>query len=485
MVVGVVIAVGKGILTLVSAIGVYIHALTGRVEMSYSRPDSSDPAWKYSFWPKTNDKNCLECKLCGNRYNGGIRRMKVHLTGIGTDARKCGLATDDIQYEIIEYMKKKKRKGLEKDDDSLSSGASSKKLPRVGISVDANVAFSPAKVQCQTTVDDHNLEKIEERNINGEAYMKAGKLLMEKRKCLIYAPCVSHSINLILTDFSETPVTKSVIMDAREVTSFIYSHKLILAFIRKETGGKELVRAGLTQSVSAFLTLQRLYTHKQSLKAWFVSEKWTQNPLSRKSYGERVSNLILSSNFWRGICHGLRVGQPLLQVLRLVHGDEKPPMGYVYAAIRYATEEIRSFFGDKHNYCENVLKVVSKRWAEQCNQPLHGAGYFLNPGYYYDRKEIECEYEAAFLACVEIMTRSPNEEDEILTQVDSYKNARDLFGKGSAIRLRSKKQPNFPASFAADDPEQVSALEEPPIDLNCLILADLCGVASERRSNLF
>ncbi|KAK2967995.1 hypothetical protein RJ640_009204 [Escallonia rubra] len=378
--------------------------------MSYSRPDSSDPAWKYSFWPKTNDKNCLECKLCGNRYNGGIRRMKVHLTGIGTDARKCGLATDDIQYEIIEYMKKKKRKGLEKDDDSLSSGASSKKLPRVGISVDANVVFSPAKLQCQTNVDDHNLEKIEERNIviqhfakwmyqawvsfnavklrsfaqaleivgrygvglspptyhevrdiclrkeventkelfllqqtswrkygctimlddlgnvngkriiiflancrcgtfflksidasckihdhdflyseldkvveevgeehvvqvvsqNGEAYMKAGKLLMENRKCLIYAPCVSHSINLILTDFSEMPVTKSIIMDAREVTSFIYSHKLILAFIRKETGGKELVRAGLTQSISAFLTLQRLYTHKQSLKAWFV-----------------------------------------------------------------------------------------------------------------------------------------------------------------------------------------------------------------------
>ncbi|KAK2979866.1 hypothetical protein RJ640_002779 [Escallonia rubra] len=352
--------------------------------MSYSRLDSSDPAWKYSFWPKTNDKNCLECKLCGNRYNGGIRRMKVHLTGIGTDARKCGLATDDIQYEIIEYMKKKKKGKDLRRMMIHSSGASSKKLPRVGISVDANVVFSPAKVQCQTTVDDHNLEKIEERNI-------------------------------VIQHFAKW---------------------------MKETGGKELVRAGLTQSVSAFLTLQRLYTHKQSLKAWFVSEKWTQNPLSRKSSGQRVSNLVLSSNFWRGICHGLRVGQPLLQVLRLVQGDEKPPMGHVYAAIRYATEEIRSFFGDKHNYCENVLKVVSKRWAEQCNQPLHGAGYFLNPGYYYDRKEIECEYEAAFLACVEIMTRSPNEEDEILTQVDSYKNARDLFGKGSAIRLRSKKQPS-------------------------------------------
>ncbi|KAK3011365.1 hypothetical protein RJ639_012074 [Escallonia herrerae] len=47
----------------------------------------------------------------------------------------------------------------------MSSGTSSKNLPRVGIPVNANVAFSLAKVQCQSTVDDHNLEKIEERNI--------------------------------------------------------------------------------------------------------------------------------------------------------------------------------------------------------------------------------------------------------------------------------------------------------------------------------
>ncbi|KAK3010591.1 hypothetical protein RJ639_012788 [Escallonia herrerae] len=253
--------------------------------MSYSRPDSSDPAWKYSFWPKTNDKNCLECKLCGNRYNGGIRRMKVHLTGIGTDARKCGLATDDIQNEIIEYTKKKKRKGLEKDDDSLSSGASSKKLPRVGISIDANVAFSLAKVQCQTTVDDHNLEKIEERNIVIQQYAK-----------------------------------------------------------------------------------------------WMYQTGVSFNAVKLRSFAQAL--------------------------------------------------EVVGHYG-----------VVSKRWAEQCNQPLHGAGYFLNPGYYSDRKEVECDYEAAFLACVEIMIRSPNEEDEILTQVDAYKNARDLFGKGSTIRLRSKKQP--------------------------------------------
>ncbi|KAK3032733.1 hypothetical protein RJ639_036917 [Escallonia herrerae] len=165
---------------------------------------------------------------------------------------------------------------------------------------------------------------------NGEASMKAGKLLMQKRKCLIYAPCVSHNINLISTDFAEMPVTKSVIMDAREVTSFIIAINLSLHSLGKKHGG------------------------------------------------------------WATIA--------------------------------------------------SSVEVVSKRRAEQCNQPLHGAGYFLNPNYYYDRKEVECNFEAAFLAFVEIMTRSPNEEDEILIQVDAYKNARDLFGKGSAIRLRSKKQ---------------------------------------------
>ncbi|KAK3030039.1 hypothetical protein RJ639_038138 [Escallonia herrerae] len=132
---------------------------------------------------------------------------------------------------------------------------------------DHNFLYSELDKVVEEIGEEHVVQVVSQ---NGEAYMKAGKLLMKKRKCLIYAPRVSHSIDLILTDFSETQVTKSVIMDAGEVTSFIYSHKLILAFIRKETGGKELVRAGLTQSVSAFLTLQRLYTHKQSLKAWFA-----------------------------------------------------------------------------------------------------------------------------------------------------------------------------------------------------------------------
>ncbi|KAK3040027.1 hypothetical protein RJ639_028358 [Escallonia herrerae] len=357
--------------------------------MSYSRPDSSDPVWKYSFWPKTNDKNCLECKLCGNQYNGGIRRMKVHLTGIGTDARKSKLRSFVQALEVVgrygvglrpptyhEVRDLCLGKEVENTKELFLLQQTSWRKYGCTIMLDdlgningkriiiflANCpgrTFFLKSIDASCKIHDHNflyseldkvVEEIGEEHVvqvvsqNGEAYMKAGKLLMEKRKCLIYAPCISHSIDLILTDFSETPVTKSVIIDARKVTSFIYSHKLILAFIRKETGVKN----------------------------------WSQ--------------------------------------------------GWVTIALS--------------------VEVVSKRWDEQCNQPLHGAGYFLNPCFYYDRKEVEWDYEAAFFACGKIMTRSPNEEDKILTHVDAYKNARDLFGKGLAIRLRSKKQSSILKQFS-------------------------------------
>ncbi|KAK3012013.1 hypothetical protein RJ639_011144 [Escallonia herrerae] len=165
--------------------------------MSYSRPDSSDPPWKYSFWPKTN----------GN-VNG--KRIIIFLANCpgGTFFLKSIDASCKIHDHNFLY--------LELD----------KVVEEIG--------------------EEHVVQVVSQ---NGEAYMKAGKLLMQKRKCLIYAPCDSHSINLILTDFAETLVTKSITMDAREVTSFIYSHKLILAFIRKETGGKELGWATIASSV--------------------------------------------------------------------------------------------------------------------------------------------------------------------------------------------------------------------------------------------
>ena len=39
---------------------------------------------------------------------------------------------------------------------------------------------------------------------------------------------------------------------------------------------------------------------------------------------------ILSDKFWRNVAYALKLTGPRVKVLRIVDGDKKPAMGYIY-----------------------------------------------------------------------------------------------------------------------------------------------------------
>lgn len=39
---------------------------------------STDPGWKYGYWPDPQVKGCIECILCGKQVKQGINRLKQH-----------------------------------------------------------------------------------------------------------------------------------------------------------------------------------------------------------------------------------------------------------------------------------------------------------------------------------------------------------------------------------------------------------------------
>ena len=84
----------------------------------------------------------------------------------------------------------------------------------------------------------------------------------------------------------------------------------------------------------------------------------------------------------------LKVLGPLVCVLRLVDGEKKTPMGYIYEAMNRAKDTIvRSFNGNEKKYKE-IFKIIDKRWEIRLHWPLHAVGYFLNPKFFYDKPEI-------------------------------------------------------------------------------------------------
>ena len=83
----------------------------------------------------------------------------------------------------------------------------------------------------------------------------------------------------------------------------------------------------------------------------------------------------------------------------------------------------------------------AKRWECQLHHPLHSAGHYLNPEYYYSKLEIEKNGRLVrgLRKCIETLSESYAVED--LISLSQYRGATGLFGIKTTIRQRSTLAP--------------------------------------------
>ena len=108
--------------------------------------------------------------------------------------------------------------------------------------------------------------------------------------------------------------------------------------VRSFTKHRDIVRPGVTRFASAFLSLQSLIEKKESLGTMFVSMEWDECIWSKQAKGKAAFATVMSISFWNGVTQCLKVFAPLVRVLRLVDGDRKPSMGFVYGELKNAKE---------------------------------------------------------------------------------------------------------------------------------------------------
>ena len=65
----------------------------------------------------------------------------------------------------------------------------------------------------------------------------------------------------------------------------------------------------------------------------FTSDEWSNNKLSKEVKGSETTKLVLMPSFWNQLVFTLKVMAPLVHVLRLVDGERKVAMGYIYEAM--------------------------------------------------------------------------------------------------------------------------------------------------------
>ncbi|XP_070048793.1 uncharacterized protein [Nicotiana tomentosiformis] len=259
---------------------------------------------------------------------------------------------------------------------------------------------------------------------NASENVKAGDLMSAGYPHIYWTLCAAHSINLIFGDiFKERPFS-SIFNQAIRVHSYIVQRPLLLNMMKRFTKQRNLVKPAKTRFATAFLTLHRMYEQKSNLKKLFVSDEYTNSAYGREARGRESADIILSPSFWNNMVHALKIGGPLVKVVRLVDGEHRPPMDYLYETMDRAKEAIQVSFSDQRKY---------KR-----------AGLVLNPELFYDNEERILGDEPlwnGYYECIEKLIPEESVQDKITEQFSIYRNAEQLFGKNMAIRQRKTKSP--------------------------------------------
>ena len=171
----------------------------------------------------------------------------------------------------------------------------------------------------------------------------------------------------------------------------------------------------------------------------FNSDEWKACKDSRDRKGKLAAKIVLMFSFWNDVVYTLKAMGPLVKVLRLVDNEKKPAMGYIYEAIANARNLIKTNFDDDEEKYKDVLHFVDSRWEFQLHHPLHAAGHYLNPMYYYRDSSIEDDEKitTGFHTCVKRLCSHDAQDAIYGVELYKYKEARGSFGLPNAIAYRN------------------------------------------------
>ncbi|MFQ6619476.1 hypothetical protein Gotur_000895 [Gossypium turneri] len=274
-----------------------------------------------------------------------------------------------------------------------------------------------------------------------EPYLFTGKRLMESFPSLYWAPCLAHCVDLMLQDFSNLEWINETIEQAKSLTRFIYNQSSVLNMMRKFTSGNDVVEPALTCFATNFSTLKRMADLKLNLQAMVNSQDWLECPYAKKPGGQAMSDIVNNRSFWNSCMLIARITYPLLRVLEIVGSKKRSAMGYVYAGIYRAKETIKKELVKQDDYMV-YWNIIDNRWEQQRHLPLYAAGFFLNPKLFYNTEEhIQNDILSSVFDSIERLVPDTNIQDQVVREINLYKNATGDLGRPMAVRARDNLLP--------------------------------------------
>ncbi|XP_020100614.1 uncharacterized protein LOC109718679 isoform X2 [Ananas comosus] len=314
-------------------------------------------------------------------------------------------------------------------------------------SVDASAYFRNTK--CLYDLFDSVIQDFGPENVvqiiidNALNYTNVGSQITQNYNSIFWSPCASHCVNLILEDFSKIDWVSRCILQAQAITRFVYNHIWVLDLMKKFTGGQELVRTGITKSVSNFLTLQSILKHRSRLKHMFNSPEYSSSPYANRPHSISIIDILDDNEFWGAVEETAAISEPLLKVLRDVSWG-KPAIGSIYESMTKVKDSLRTYYIMDEGKCKTFLDIVDRRWQNQLHSPLHAAAAYLNPSIQYNPEvKFLGIIKEEFIAVLDKLLPTPELRHDITGQLYVFRKAQGMFSSNLAKEARNTTSPGM------------------------------------------
>ena len=146
-------------------------------------------------------------------------------------------------------------------------------------------------------------------------YVAAGRMLEEKHPTIWWTPYAAHCLDLVPEHIDKIEWVKKCVEHEKSITKYIYNHSWVLSLMRKNTGGKELVRSTITRFATNFLSLQSIVDKKANLRKMFSCDEWNESQWSKRDEGKEVADKVFEKTFWKKVEEIVLFSEPLVKVL--------------------------------------------------------------------------------------------------------------------------------------------------------------------------
>ncbi|KAG6752760.1 hypothetical protein POTOM_042798 [Populus tomentosa] len=429
-----------------------------------------DVCWEYA---EKLDGNKVKCKFCLRVLNGGISRLKHHLSRLPSKGvNPCSKVRDDVsdrvraiiasKDDVKETSNAKKQKVVE--GKSTVNVTSSRSLLTVEATAPTPVVAKvyPTVMPVPMAVPPLSSQENAEKNI--ALFFFENKLDFSVARSPSYqlmvdaigkcgAGFTGPSADMLRTtwlerikseEFSKVDWVNKCILQAQTISKLIYNSVSILDLMKKFTGGQELIKTGITKPVSNFLSLQSMLKQRSRLKQMLNSPEFSMN----SSYASNPKNIaciatIEDGDFWRAVEESVAISEPFLKVMREVSGG-KPAVGSIYELMTRAKESIRTYYIMDESKCKTFLDIVDRKWGGQLHSPLHSAAAFLNPSVQYNPEiKFLVSIKEDFFKVIEKLLPTPDMRRDITNQIFIFTRASGMFGCSLAMEARDTVAPGL------------------------------------------